>query len=73
MPDIFGLDRIFVELVLALGAALVLGNGWALWQHLRGRRPAGASGGLRRGRVAFLLVVGLVMTAWAALTLLLPG
>lgn len=60
------------ELILAIGAALLLGNGLALYRHRQGRKPDGVAGELRPGRVVFLLVVGALMTAWGLLSLLLP-
>lgn len=70
MADILGVETLFAQLVLAIGAALLLGNGLALWKHHRGRRPPGAEGPLRRGRAVFLTTVGLLMTSWGLLTLL---
>lgn len=68
MADILGLDTLFAQMVLALGLALLLGNGYAWVKNRRGERPAGAEGELRTGRVAFLLVVGVVMTIWGAIS-----
>jgi hypothetical protein len=62
--DILGLDTLFAELVTGLGLALLAGNVFAWWQHRRGRRPRGAQGEFRSGRVLFLLVIGVLMTAW---------
>jgi hypothetical protein len=67
--DVFDIQALFPELVLALGAALVGGNGLALWQEHRGSRPAGAPQ-LRAGRARFLLAVGLVMAVWGSATLI---
>jgi hypothetical protein len=64
MPDIFDLDSLVAQMVLALGAALLLGNGYALLMARRGVKPKGATGEFRRGRAIFLAVVGLVMTWW---------
>lgn len=64
MIDILGLDSLFAEMVTGLGLALLAGNLFAWWKHKRGDRPAGVEGEFRTGRVAFLLVVGLLMTAW---------
>jgi hypothetical protein len=67
--DLFDIDTLFPQLILALGAALVGGNGLALWHHRQGRRPADL-GELRVGRARWLVVVGLLMSAWALATLL---
>jgi hypothetical protein len=68
--DIFDLDSLVAQLILAVGAALLLGNAYALVMARRGVRPRGAEGDLRRGRAWFLLTVGAVITAWASASLL---
>lgn len=68
MADILGLDSILTELVLGLGLALVLGNGFAVVQHLRGRRPESATGEFRTGRVVFLMTIGLIMAVWGGVS-----
>lgn len=70
MIDILGLDSIFAELVTALGLALLAGNLFALWKHRRGDHPTGVEGEFRSGRVAFLLVVGLLMTVWGVASII---
>lgn len=62
--DIFNLNELLAQLILALGAALVLGNGYALVQARRGHRPKGLDGEIRTGRAWWLIVVGLVITVW---------
>lgn len=64
MGDILGLDAIFAEMVLGLGLALIIGNGLAWYKHARGSRPQGAEGEFRRGRVIFLLGIGILMAVW---------
>ncbi len=64
MVDILGVDSLFAELTLGLGLALLVGNVLALVRYRRGERPQGVEGPFRAGRVAFLLLVGVVMTAW---------
>jgi hypothetical protein len=65
VPDIFDLDTLFAQMVLALGAALMLGNGYALLMDRRGVRPKGREGeSLRSGRAWFLVAAGAVMTWW---------
>lgn len=68
--DIFNLNELLAQMVLALGAALVLGNGWALIQARRGRAPKGMEGDLHRGRAWWLMGVGLVITLWGIGSLL---
>lgn len=68
--DIFDIDSLFAQMMLAVGAALLVGNAYALLMARRGVRPAKAEGDLRRGRAWFLLAVGLVITAWSAASLL---
>jgi hypothetical protein len=68
--DIFDLDSLVAQLILAMGAALLIGNAYALVMARWGVRPKGAEGDLRRGRAWFLLAVGVVITAWSAASLL---
>ena len=70
MADFLDLDNLLAQLVLALGAALLAGNGWALIMDRRGARPKGEDGDLRRGRAWFLAAVGLVMAWWGLGSLL---
>jgi len=67
--DPFDIQALFPQLILALGAALVGGNGLALWHQHKGKRPEGL-GELRVGRARWLIVVGLVMMVWGLATLL---
>ena len=73
MLELLGIDTILTQLVFALGLAIVLGNGYALYKHRRGERPKGtdADAELRTGRVVFLMVVGSVMTIWGGVSLFL--
>lgn len=66
MGDILGLDAIFAEMILGLGLALIIGNGLAWYKHARGARPTGVEGEFRRGRVTFLMTVGVLMALWGA-------
>ncbi len=66
--DLFDINALFPQLVLALGAALVGGNGLALWHNRTGRRPEG-TGPFRMGRAWWLVIVGLMMTGWGLATL----
>lgn len=66
MNDIFGLESLFPQAVLAIGLAMVLGNGLAIFKHRRGQRPRGVEGEFRGGRAWFLGAIGLILTAWGA-------
>ena len=70
MEDLLGADSLLAQLILAVGAALIAGNGWALIQSWRGRRPRDVEGEFRRGRAVFLPLVGVVLTTWGAASLL---
>jgi hypothetical protein len=64
ITELLGLDDLLVQLILAVGAAMVLGNGFAIIQHRRGRHPAQTTGQFRAGRAWWLLSVGLLITVW---------
>ena len=64
MVDILGLDALLAQLMVAMGLAMVLGNGFAMWKHARGQGPKGVQGAYRPGRARFLLVVGIVISVW---------
>jgi len=68
--DILDLNSLFAQLVLALGAALVLGNGYAIVMARRGVKPKNIEGEFRPGRAWFLLAVGIVIGLWGAASLL---
>lgn len=71
MGDILDVESLLPQLVLALGLALLLGNGAAWWKHRRGETPPGIEDArYRAGRVLFLSLVGLLLTVWGAVTLL---
>jgi len=72
--DFLDYENLIPELVLALGLALTIGNGLAWWKHKKGEAPKGVEGArYRPGRVAFLSLVGLLLTLWGAVTLLGAG
>ncbi|MGD2059674.1 MAG: hypothetical protein PVF87_02295 [Acidimicrobiia bacterium] len=70
MGDLFDFENLLPELILAVGLALLIGNGLAWWKHRRGETPKGIEQAqYRPGRVAFLSAVGVVLTIWGAVTL----
>ena len=66
MNDIFGLESLFPEAVLAIGLAMVIGNGLAIFKNRRGERPKGVEGDFGPGRAWFLATVGVLLTVWGA-------
>jgi len=68
--DIFDINTLFAQMVAALGGALVLGNGYALFMERRGVKPKGTDADLNKGRAWFLMAVGVVIAAWGLASLL---
>ena len=69
--ELFDFDNLLPELIIALGLALLIGNGMAWWKHRQGKAPGGVDTALYRpGRVRFLLVVGVILLIWGGATLL---
>jgi uncharacterized iron-regulated membrane protein len=69
--DILDVENLLPELIVGIGLALIVGNGLAWWKHRQGKTPQGVDDPrYRAGRVAFLLVVGVLMTAWGGVSLL---
>ena len=69
VAELLGLNDLLAQLVLAIGAAMVLGNGAAIWVHSRGRRPKQAEGDFRATRAWWLLAVGLLIAVWGIASL----
>jgi hypothetical protein len=67
--DILGLDTLLAQLILALGLAMVLGNGYAIYMNHRGRAPAKATGEFRAARAYWLLGVGALIALWGGISL----
>ncbi len=69
ITELLGLDDLLAQMILAVGAAMVLGNTFAIIQHARGRHPAGSTGEFRAGRAWWLLAVGALITLWGIASL----
>ena len=67
--DLLGLNDLLAQLILAVGAAMVLGNGFAIYQARRGKAPKGSEGEFRAGRAWWLLGVGFVIAVWGIASL----
>ena len=65
-----GLDALLAQMILAVGGAMVLGNGYAIYMNRRGRAPARAEGEFRAARAYWLLGVGALITAWGIASLI---
>ncbi|MDJ0952058.1 MAG: hypothetical protein QNJ81_00135 [Acidimicrobiia bacterium] len=70
ITELLGLDDLLAQMILAVGAAMVIGNGFAIFQHSRGKHPKGASGEFRAGRAWWFVAVGLLITLWGVGSLL---
>jgi hypothetical protein len=70
MEEILDLSLLIKQIALALGLAMVIGNGYAIIQHKRGKTPKGESGEFRAGRAYWLLAVGLLIAIWGGVSLL---
>ena len=70
ITELLGLDDLLAQMILAVGAAMVIGNGFAIFQHARGKRPEGESGEFRAARAWWFVAVGLLIAIWGIGSLL---
>ena len=70
MEQLLDLDLLMKQVALAFGAAMVIGNLFAIIQNRRGKAPKGESGEFRAGRAYWLLGVGLLIGTWGGASLL---
>ena len=70
MGQLLDLDLLVKQMALAFGAAMVIGNGFAIIQHRRGVSPRGETGAFRSARAYWLLAVGALISVWGAASLL---
>lgn len=64
------LSLLVKQIALAFGAAMVLGNLYAIIQNHRGITPKGETGEFRAVRAYWLLAVGALISIWGAASLL---
>ncbi len=70
VDDLFDVQNLLPELIIALGLALLIGNGLAWRKHRQGEVPKGVENAqFRPGRAVFLVVVGAILVVWASVTL----
>ena len=69
MAEILGLDVLVTQMILAIGLALVAGNGWAALRNMRGRPSPGQRGDFRPRRAVFLIMAGILMIIWRVASL----
>jgi len=70
MEEFLDLNLLIKQIALAFGAAMVVGNLFAIVQHKRGKTPKGETGDFRAGRAYWLLGVGILIAIWGAVSLL---
>ena len=72
MLDFIGVDTLIAELTVAIGLAVVVGNGLAFYKARRGQRPEGVQpdATFRPARAVFLVGAGTLMAAWGLASIL---
>lgn len=70
MEQFIDLNLLVKQMALAFGAAMVLGNLFAIIQNKRGKAPKGETGEFRAVRAWWLLAVGILIAIWGAASLL---
>jgi hypothetical protein len=70
VEQLIDLDLLVKQMALAFGAAMVLGNGYAIIQNKRGKSPKGETGEFRSVRAYWLFAVGILIAVWGAASLL---
>ena len=70
IQEILNLDLLIKQLALALGLAMVIGNGYAIYKNRKGEKPKDEEGDFRPGRAYWLLGVGTLIALWGGISLL---
>ncbi len=67
----FDVELLLPQMLLAVGLAMIVGNGIAWFKYRRGQTPKGVGEAhFRPGRAVWMLVVGTILSLWAGITLL---
>lgn len=69
IQDILNLDLLIEQLAFALGLAMVLGNGYAIYKNRKGQKPKDEEGEFRPGRAYWLLGIGVLIAIWGGVSL----
>ncbi len=67
--EALGLDDLLAQFVLAIGAAMWLGNAFAIYQSKRGRSPKGVDTPFNVVRAWWLLSVGVLISLWGLISM----
>ncbi|MGI9665996.1 MAG: hypothetical protein ACR2N2_02685 [Acidimicrobiia bacterium] len=70
VQDLLNLDVLIKQVALALGLAMVIGNGYAIYKNKRGHKPKDEEGEFRPGRAYWLFGVGILIALWGGISLL---
>lgn len=70
MEEFLDLSLLIKQIALAFGAAMVIGNVFAVIQNKRGKAPKGETGEFQAVRAYWLLGVGALIATWGAVSLL---
>ena len=70
IQTILNLDLLIKQLALALGLAMVIGNGYAIYKNRKGQKPKDEEGEFRPARAYWLLGVGVLISLWGGISLL---
>lgn len=70
MENLIDLGLLVKQIALAFGAAMAIGNLYAIVQHRRGNSPKGEQGEFQAVRAYWLLSVGILVAIWGGVSLL---
>lgn len=70
VQQILNLDLLLKQLALALGLAMIAGNGYAIYKNRKGDKPKDEEGEFRAGRAYWLLAVGVLIALWGGISLI---